>query len=611
MKNLTLWELYDSLCQRHGKPPVCRRAEINSLIRNGDEDDEDEEEKKSLNFILSTDGMKRDGNTVDQSGWLLENYLKNPVVLFAHDRTALPVGKGTKIRKSKGNLIGTCEFVDFSIPEIGPKSEALYRLYKDGIMSATSVGFKALDAVQMTEDEIEAELKKMKQKLKPYYGGIRFTKMDLLEYSLVPVPADPDALQKRCQSDGSLADILVLPRDYSKREIELEDGKYGLMHLDGSAPEVEEKTIIDMGAINHDLCEDCGLFDDDFVAERAQKKGSKVQSLIFSKDVFKDAASAKSWAKGHDFRSDKVDETENSFRLRQFDPSKCDKETFGTISITKGVQGTVCVPKSSENKEVEEVEERTEEFDSTRIDAVLTKLQNRYGEKSPIILQRYLQGYVQVSDKEDTYFYNWTITTYGENNPVTSNNSLVYQNLHGMLENAQDETIKKSLQDSIVTVGKQLFGEHRQLESWELPEPTEIHTAIRASVDQLLVLNESQADSDDIDFIVNNIYDTINTKMLDKEVELASLQTELDAITDIVREAKPDFNSETDNLVEVLETLVTEKAEKTREADLEAALERITKKLPKKQEVVEKTYESVIDRVLKSVEARKASKTDK
>lgn len=74
------------------------------------------------------------------------------------------------------------------------------------------------------------------------------------------------------------------------------------------------------------------------VEEGLKKQGTKVQTLIFSKDKFT-RAQAIAWAKDHDFRADKVDETENSFRLRQRDPAGFQR--LRTISLTDGVQAVV------------------------------------------------------------------------------------------------------------------------------------------------------------------------------------------------------------------------------------------------------------------------------
>lgn len=73
--------------------------------------------------------------------------------------------------------------------------------------------------------------------------------------------------------------------------------------------------------------------------QAAARKPMRVQSLIFSKDKFKDRGSAVGWAKEHDFKHGDVDETGDSFRLRQFSPSGKDK--FRTIELTTGVKAVV------------------------------------------------------------------------------------------------------------------------------------------------------------------------------------------------------------------------------------------------------------------------------
>lgn len=62
-----------------------------------------------------------------------------------------------------------------------------------------------------------------------------------------------------------------------------------------------------------------------------------MQTLIFDKQKFtKDQAIA--WCKDHDMRYDKVDETDNSFRLRQRDPGDFEDGSFRTVSIADGIK---------------------------------------------------------------------------------------------------------------------------------------------------------------------------------------------------------------------------------------------------------------------------------
>lgn len=64
-----------------------------------------------------------------------------------------------------------------------------------------------------------------------------------------------------------------------------------------------------------------------------QEAPLEVQSLIFSKEKWTKAEDCQAWARDHDFKADKVDETDESFRLRQFEPSECRTGSMRTIDI--------------------------------------------------------------------------------------------------------------------------------------------------------------------------------------------------------------------------------------------------------------------------------------
>lgn len=70
--------------------------------------------------------------------------------------------------------------------------------------------------------------------------------------------------------------------------------------------------------------------------------GSRVQTLIFDKSKYEKPKDAKQWANDHGFSSSKVDETEESFRLRQEDPGAF--EHMRTIKLTEGVSAVVGFP---------------------------------------------------------------------------------------------------------------------------------------------------------------------------------------------------------------------------------------------------------------------------
>lgn len=73
-----------------------------------------------------------------------------------------------------------------------------------------------------------------------------------------------------------------------------------------------------------------------------QNETTEVQSVICSKDTFDSPEAAAKWCADHDFKSDKVDETGQSYRFRQFDPAMCQTDSERTIDITDGVKAVVC-----------------------------------------------------------------------------------------------------------------------------------------------------------------------------------------------------------------------------------------------------------------------------
>gem|GEM_PF-1408783 len=134
-----------------------------------------EGEDLTLQFTISTGAIDRDNDTIDPDGWNLENYMKNPVVLFAHDYRSLPVANSLATWVENGKLKSRAKFTP---QELYPFGYMVYQFYREGFMKATSVGFNPAKW-QFSEDR---------------KWGVDFLEQELLEYSCVPVPANPEAL---------------------------------------------------------------------------------------------------------------------------------------------------------------------------------------------------------------------------------------------------------------------------------------------------------------------------------------------------------------------------------------------------------------------------------
>lgn len=130
-----------------------------------------------LEFVISTDDVDRDRDTIDPNGWDLTNYRNNPVVLFGHDYRNLPVAQSQRIWVEENKLISRAQFTPEDLYAFG---YTVYRMYLGGYMRAVSVGFMPIEYSFVEEED------------RPF--GIDFKRQELLEYSTVPVPSNPNAL---------------------------------------------------------------------------------------------------------------------------------------------------------------------------------------------------------------------------------------------------------------------------------------------------------------------------------------------------------------------------------------------------------------------------------
>lgn len=154
-----------------------RKQFIPELIEKTSDDDDD----RNVRFIISTGAVDRDKDTINPNGFQLGNFEKNPVVLFAHDARRPPIGRASdiKVQGRPKKLKATVEFMDTDIDTSG-FSDMIFRMVKNGFLNATSVGFMPIEA-EFTDDEDR-------------FLGIDFKSVELMEFSVVPVPSNPEAL---------------------------------------------------------------------------------------------------------------------------------------------------------------------------------------------------------------------------------------------------------------------------------------------------------------------------------------------------------------------------------------------------------------------------------
>lgn len=126
--------------------------------------------------VFSDSSVDRAGDTINPEGWKLNNFKRNPVLLWAHDagfdKSVPAIGNVEGLHvDSKGRLVGSLKF-DMD-DEFAKK---VHNKYKKGILRATSVGFMPLDFEEKDN------------------GRFHFKEQELLEVSSVNVPANQNAL---------------------------------------------------------------------------------------------------------------------------------------------------------------------------------------------------------------------------------------------------------------------------------------------------------------------------------------------------------------------------------------------------------------------------------
>lgn len=135
-------------------------------------------DERAVRVVITTGAVDRDGDTLNPNGWILKNYRKNPVVLWAHDYRSLPIARNMSIDVEDGRLVAVPKFVE---PDLNPLAETVLQMIKRRYLNAASVGFLPHEWKEPTEERGPRR-------------GVDFTRQELLEYSIVPVPANPEAL---------------------------------------------------------------------------------------------------------------------------------------------------------------------------------------------------------------------------------------------------------------------------------------------------------------------------------------------------------------------------------------------------------------------------------
>ncbi len=135
----------------------------------------------SSEYVMSDETVDSYGDIISVAGWDLSRFAedRNPVALFNHISNAV-IGRWHDVRVEAGKLIGRLE-----LAAAGTSATVDYvrSLVSQDILRAVSVGFRDIEKEMLTKDG------------DPFWGPFHYLKQELVECSLVAVPANPNALQ--------------------------------------------------------------------------------------------------------------------------------------------------------------------------------------------------------------------------------------------------------------------------------------------------------------------------------------------------------------------------------------------------------------------------------
>ena len=132
----------------------------------------------AVTFVLSTDDVDRHGDVVSADGWRLEPYLRNPVLLWAHDYRRPAIGRAVSVWAEPHRLLAKMEFAPSAF------AQEVAALYEYGFQWGVSVGFRPI----RWEERLDSRTGR--------FLGLRYLEQELLEVSAVPVPANRHALRR-------------------------------------------------------------------------------------------------------------------------------------------------------------------------------------------------------------------------------------------------------------------------------------------------------------------------------------------------------------------------------------------------------------------------------
>ena len=145
-------------------------------------------ENREAEFVISTEAIDSYDTVFLSEGWDLKRYNQNPIVAYGHrtwsENPDMIIGTST-IRIENKQLIGT---VRFEPESVNPMAEKIWQKVQAGTLRMASVGANPIEyRWGVFADGENPEV-------------IYFVRSELLEWSIVPIGSNPEALKRSVET---------------------------------------------------------------------------------------------------------------------------------------------------------------------------------------------------------------------------------------------------------------------------------------------------------------------------------------------------------------------------------------------------------------------------
>jgi len=148
-------------------------------------------ENRTYEFVISTETPDSYGTVFRMDGWMLDRYLRNPIVCYGHNAgygdPDTIIGRG-EVFVEEGKLMGRVH-----LEEGNTLADKLKRKIDNGLIRMASVGAIVHKAHRGDKDKNEDP------------DLIYFTRQELAEWSIVGIGSNPDAHKRNAQTIEELS----------------------------------------------------------------------------------------------------------------------------------------------------------------------------------------------------------------------------------------------------------------------------------------------------------------------------------------------------------------------------------------------------------------------